>query len=49
MEILVDADHTNGRIQDPVFYHPELNEIKVWSQFNVLFPEKYGWIVIGYL
>jgi hypothetical protein len=34
---------------DPIFFHPELNEIKTWSQFKVLMPENYGWIVIGVL
>lgn len=36
-------------INDPVFYHPELNLIRVWAQFKVLIPEDYGWIVIGVL
>jgi hypothetical protein len=34
---------------DPIFYHPELNQIRVWTEFGVLMPEVHGWIVIGKL
>lgn len=34
---------------DPIFYHPELNVILAWSDFQVLLPEKHGWIYVGKL
>lgn len=34
---------------DEVFYHEELDLIRVFGQFSVLIPEKYGWVVIGQL
>lgn len=46
---LGETEHYKDYPEDPVFYHPELDVIKVWAQFNVLLPEKYGWVVIGEL
>lgn len=40
---------SEDRVGDPVFYHPELNKIAVWSQFTILMPERYGWKVVGRL
>ena len=42
-------EHYRDYEKDPVFYHPVLNLIATFAQFDVLMPEKYGWIVIGYL
>jgi hypothetical protein len=46
---LAEFSHYTDLPGDPIFYHPRINTIKVWAQFEVLIPEDYGWIVVGSL
>lgn len=39
---LASIEHYTDFINDPIFYHPEFNLIRVWAQFKVLIPEDYG-------